>query len=249
MSSRGFESFQRQVRTHGIRIGSLARGLLRCWLRFRCGCLSFARPFRRLWSSSVTNSTDFMLLFGSGRSALATFLAFLTQLLLVQIGLVLFIGKTTAKTSGGNGQCRCNFYWPATRYHMPRAFIQRIAIRKRKLTITRSTLMRHSFSYRGRLRSSNAEVTAENWEHPETFGVGFDCQPKRTLIEIAVRFCRIVSRLRWLSNVAMALSAKASMRGVRAMAVQSSTSRQRSSSCRLIGSICSRIRFHPRDPR
>ena len=76
-----------------------------------------------------------MLLFGSGRSALTTFLAFLTQLLLVQIGLELFIGKTTAQTSGGNCQCRCNFYWSATRHHMPWAFIQRIAVRKRKLTI------------------------------------------------------------------------------------------------------------------
>ena len=158
MSSRGFESFQRQVRSHGIRIGSLARGPTHgCWLRFRRGCLSFAWPFRRLWSSSVTNSTDFLLLFGRGRSALAPFLAFLTQLLLVQIGLVLFIGKTTAETSGGNCQCRCNFYRPATRHHMPRAFIQRIAIRKRKLTTTRSTLMRHSLSYRGWLKSSNAE--------------------------------------------------------------------------------------------
>src|SRR6266480_5044115 len=108
--------------------------------------------------SSVTNSTGFLLLFGSGRIALAPFLAFFTQLLLVQIGLVLFIGKTTAQTSGGNSQCRCNFYRTATWYHMPWAFIQRIAIRKRKLTTTRSTLMRHSFSYRGRLRSSNTEV-------------------------------------------------------------------------------------------
>ena len=41
---------------------------------------------------------------------------------------------------------------------MPWAFIQRIGIRKRKLTTTRSTLMRHTFSYRGRLKSSNAEV-------------------------------------------------------------------------------------------
>jgi hypothetical protein len=41
---------------------------------------------------------------------------------------------------------------------MPRAFRQRIAIRKRKLTTTRSTLMCHSLSYRGRLRSSNAQV-------------------------------------------------------------------------------------------
>jgi hypothetical protein len=127
-------------------------------LRFRRGCFSFAWPFPRPCSSSVTNSTGFLLLFGSRRIALAPFLAFLTQLLLVQISLVLFIGKTTAKTSGGNGQCRCNFYRPATRYHMPRAFIQRIRVRKRKLTTTRSTLMRHALSYRGRLESSNAEV-------------------------------------------------------------------------------------------
>src|SRR6266516_6609689 len=136
------------------------RSNLRCWLRFGRGCFSSAWVFPSFWSSSVTNSTGFLLLFGSGRIALATFLAFLTQLLLVQIGLVLFIGKTTAETSGGNSQCRCNFYWPATRYHMPWAFIQRIAIRKRKLTTTRSTLMRHSLSYRGWLRSSNAEVSA-----------------------------------------------------------------------------------------
>ncbi|PYJ51462.1 MAG: hypothetical protein DME87_03220, partial [Verrucomicrobia bacterium] len=70
--------------------------ILLCWLRFRCGALSFAWPFPRPCSSSVTNSTGFLLLFGSGRIALAPFLAFLTQLLLVQVGLVLFIGKTTA---------------------------------------------------------------------------------------------------------------------------------------------------------
>src|SRR5438094_759283 len=72
------------------------RSILLCWLRFRRGSFSFAWPCPRLWSSSVTNGTDFLLLFGSGRSAPATFLASLTQLLLVQIGLVLFIGKTTA---------------------------------------------------------------------------------------------------------------------------------------------------------
>src|SRR6478672_5454361 len=83
--------------------------LLRCWLRFRRGCFSFAWPFPNLWSNSVTNSTGFLLLSGSGRSALTTLFAFLTQLLLVQIGLVLLIGKTTAETSGGNCQCRCNF--------------------------------------------------------------------------------------------------------------------------------------------
>src|SRR5438874_8304858 len=85
------------------------RSNLLCRLRFRRGALSFTWPFPRLWRSSVTNSTDFLLLFGSGCSALTTFLAFLTQLLLVQISLELFIGKTTAKTSGGNCQCRCNF--------------------------------------------------------------------------------------------------------------------------------------------
>src|SRR5438309_7376661 len=41
---------------------------------------------------------------------------------------------------------------------MPRAFRQRITIRKRKLTTTRSTLMRHILSYRDWLTSSNAEV-------------------------------------------------------------------------------------------
>src|SRR5438874_12609495 len=40
----------------------------------------------------------------------------------------------------------------------PWAFRQRIAVRKRKLTTTRSTLMRHTLSYRGRLESSNAKV-------------------------------------------------------------------------------------------
>ena len=49
-------------------------------------------------------------MFGRGRSAAATFLALLTQLFLVQIGLKLFIGKATAQTSGRNCQCRCNFY-------------------------------------------------------------------------------------------------------------------------------------------
>jgi hypothetical protein len=41
---------------------------------------------------------------------------------------------------------------------MPRAFRQRIGIRKRKLTTRRITLMRHSLSYRDRLQSSNAQV-------------------------------------------------------------------------------------------
>ena len=104
------------------------------------------------------SSRDFLLMSGSGRSALATFLAFFAQLLFVQIRLELFIGKTTAETSGGDCQCPCNFCRPATRYHMPWAFRQRIAIRKRKLTTRRSTLMRHSLSYRDWLRSSNAEV-------------------------------------------------------------------------------------------
>ena len=129
--------------------------LLCCRLRFCRGSLSFAWLFPRLCSRPVTNSTGFLLLFGSGRIALTTFLAFLTQLLLLQISPVLFIGKTTAETSGGNGQCRCNFYRPPTRYHMPRAFIQRVGIRKRKLTTTRSTFMRHSLSYRCRSKSSN----------------------------------------------------------------------------------------------
>jgi hypothetical protein len=126
-----------------------------CWLRFRPGSLSFAWRFPRLCSSSLTNSRHFLILFGSGRIALAPFIAPLTQLLLVQIGLELFIGKTTAETSGGNGQRRCNFYWPATRYHMPRAFRQRIAIRKRKLTTTRSTLLRHSLSAARSSETSN----------------------------------------------------------------------------------------------
>jgi hypothetical protein len=95
--------------------------------------------------------------------ALAPFPAFLAQLLLVQIGLEFFIGKTTAETSSGNCHCRCNFDRPATRYHMPWAFRQRIAIRKRKPTTGRSTLMCHTLSYRDWLKSSNAEVTAENW--------------------------------------------------------------------------------------
>ena len=80
------------------------------------------------------SSSGFLVLFGSGRFALATFPAFLAQLLFVHVALELFIGKPTAETSGGNCQCRCNFYRPATRYHMPRAFRQRIGIRKRKPT-------------------------------------------------------------------------------------------------------------------
>jgi hypothetical protein len=132
--------------------------ILRCWLRFRCASLSFAWPFPSLWSGSVTNSRDFLILFGDGRIALARLLACLTRLLPVHPGLELLIGKTTTQTSGGNCQCGCNFYWPATRHHMPRTFRQRIAIRKRKLTTTRSTLMRHSLSYSCRPKSSNAKV-------------------------------------------------------------------------------------------
>ena len=84
------------MKDHGAEAMCEGRSILLCWLRFCRGSLSFAWPFPRLWSSSVTNSTDFLFLFGSGRIALATFFAFLTQLLLVQIGLEFFIGKTTA---------------------------------------------------------------------------------------------------------------------------------------------------------
>src|SRR5690349_17443367 len=70
--------------------------LIRGSLRFPRGCLSFAWPFPSLGRSSVTNSSDFLLLFGGGRVAPVPFLPFLTQLLLVQIALVLFVGKTTA---------------------------------------------------------------------------------------------------------------------------------------------------------
>ena len=55
------------------------------------------------------SSGDLLLLFGRGRITLATFLALLARLLLVQIRLEFFIDKTTAQTSGGNGQSRCNF--------------------------------------------------------------------------------------------------------------------------------------------
>jgi len=73
------------------------RSILLCWLRLRRGFLSFAWPFPRLCISSITNSADFVLLFGSGRGALATSLA---ELLFVQIGFELFIGKTTADNQG-----------------------------------------------------------------------------------------------------------------------------------------------------
>src|SRR6266516_4697466 len=56
------------------------RSILLCWFRSRRGALSFAWRFPRLCRSSVTNSTDFLLLFGGGRIALATLLAVLTQL-------------------------------------------------------------------------------------------------------------------------------------------------------------------------
>src|SRR5205823_9389825 len=84
------------MKDHGAEAMCEGRSILLCWLRFCRGSLSFAWPFPRLWSSSVTNSTGFVLLFGGGRSVLAPLLAFFTQLLLVQIGLELFIGKTTA---------------------------------------------------------------------------------------------------------------------------------------------------------
>src|SRR5213596_3267743 len=88
------------------------RSILLCWFRSRRGALSFAWRFPRLCRSSVTNSTDFLLLFGGGRIALATLLAFLTQLLLVQISLELFIGKTTAETLVG---LRINPLWDPLR--------------------------------------------------------------------------------------------------------------------------------------
>src|SRR5207247_11326956 len=79
------------------------RSILLCWFRSRRGALAFTWRFPRLCTSSVTNSTGFLLLFGSGRIALATFLAFLTHLLLVQIGLELFLVKTTSGLSGRTG--------------------------------------------------------------------------------------------------------------------------------------------------
>jgi len=48
---------------------------------------------------SKISSTDFLLLFGSGRSVLATFL---TQLLLAQISPKLFISKTAAQTGSAS---------------------------------------------------------------------------------------------------------------------------------------------------
>jgi hypothetical protein len=62
---------------------------------------------------------------------------------------------------------------------MPWAFIQRIAIGKRKLTTTRSTLMRHSLSYRGRLRSSNAEVATRATSFSTVSRLGWD-DPTKT---------------------------------------------------------------------
>src|SRR5436190_12752164 len=98
LGPRGWNSVSREspIACHAEAVCE-GRSILLCWLGFRRGSLSFAWPFPRLWSSSVTNSTSFLLLFGNGRLALAPFLSFLTQLFLVQIGLVLFIGKTTAQ--------------------------------------------------------------------------------------------------------------------------------------------------------
>src|SRR4051794_27910976 len=61
-------------RADAERRGLRSRSILGCWLRFRRGSLSFAWPFPSLWSSSVTNSTDFLPPFGRGRIALPTFL-------------------------------------------------------------------------------------------------------------------------------------------------------------------------------
>src|SRR5437588_6646976 len=62
--------------------------ILLCWLRFRRDSLSFAWPFRRLWGGSVTNGPAFLLLLEAARGArLGPFLAFLTHLLLSQVGL------------------------------------------------------------------------------------------------------------------------------------------------------------------
>lgn len=96
------------------------RSILLCWLRFRGGSFSFTWPFRRLCSSSVTNSTDFVLLFGSGRGARATFLA---ELLLAQISPKLFISKTAAQTGSSNCKRSCNLNWPLARCHVPWTFV------------------------------------------------------------------------------------------------------------------------------
>jgi hypothetical protein len=93
------------------------------WLRFRRGSLSFTWPFPRLWSSSITNSSDFLLLFGSGRSAPSTFPAFLTQLLLAQISPKLFISKTAAQTGSSNCEGSCDLHWPLARCHVPWTFV------------------------------------------------------------------------------------------------------------------------------
>ena len=62
MSSRGFESFQRQARSHQIRIGSLARGPLTTlasissWLSFVYAAVSEALPqlrYEQQWFSAL----------------------------------------------------------------------------------------------------------------------------------------------------------------------------------------------------
>jgi hypothetical protein len=81
---------------------------------------------------------------------------------------------------------------------MPRAFRQRIGIRKRKLTTRRITLMRHNLSYRDRLKSSNAEVafvranfTAERghaWEGGRAPGSGIEATRATSLSTVRLSY-------------------------------------------------------------
>jgi hypothetical protein len=118
------------------------------YCRLRRGSFPCARP---LLSDAPFTRSGFGL-------PLSRFFAFLAPLLLIQIPSEPLISKTAAEAGSSNCKCSCDLNWPAARCHVPWTFVQRIFIRKRKLTTSCTTLMRHSLSYRDWLGSSNAEV-------------------------------------------------------------------------------------------
>ena len=122
--------------------------------------------------------------------------------------------------------------------------------------------MRHSLSYRGRLESSNAEVTRRHALARIELGTR---APRARVKPVLSEVAGLPAETNFYSNRDAILPHRKplTMHERRSCGFKcerldvlsaresclASTSRQRSSSCRLIGSICPRIRFHPRDPR
>jgi hypothetical protein len=118
--------------------------ILRGWLRFRPGCFPGARPLFRFYAPFTRHGRGFFCT----RSPPPRLFGFLTPLLLAQISPELFIGKTAAQSGSSNRKCSCDLDRPLARCHMPRTFVQRISIRKRKPTARCITFTRHKYLFR-----------------------------------------------------------------------------------------------------